>query len=311
MKKIKEKIIEILKNGEITQRELRENIGISKSYISEILNSMEKEGLIKRRRISERTVMVDLNRNLYMNVGILKSSEYAAVLLTAKDINEFNVKVLVYNNSLEELKDLLIEKIDIAFAPVATGLIFHLIDENIVVLNGCARGGSGIIYTEKDGAIGSTLLSTMDIISRKFSKSTKIRYFSSPEEMKDSYLRDELKGISIWEPYFSLINRGKKIYMEKNMLCCGLLTLSKKIDNKIKIFQKRFIENSMDLRNGKRKEEASLLISKTLGIDYDIILKSLESYIFDTEITFSDIENIMNSFEINAKNDTIKKFLLI
>ncbi|MEM3067877.1 MAG: hypothetical protein QXX91_04440, partial [Thermoplasmata archaeon] len=78
-----------------------------------------------------------------------------------------------------------------------------------------------------------------------------------------------------------------------------------------KIFQKRFIENSMDLRNGKRKEEASLLISKTLGIDYDIILKSLESYIFDTEITFSDIENIMNSFEINAKNDTIKKFLLI
>ncbi|MVT14715.1 MAG: winged helix-turn-helix transcriptional regulator [Euryarchaeota archaeon] len=308
---IKNKIIEILFQGEITQRELRERLGISKSYLSEILKSMEDKGTIIRKKITKRTIVVGLNKKKFLRIGILKASEYAAVFLSSKEIKEFSVHIIIYNNSLEEMRDLLTEKIDIAFAPAITGLIFHMVDNDVVMISACSRGGSGVIYRdERIDYLGSTFLSTMDIISRQFSdKKVRIKYFSSPEEILNSYYRGDVQAISIWEPYFSIVEEGKKIQFSKDIICCGLITLKKNIDERILKFNEVFNYESNNLREGKNREEASKMISQRLNIDYEIILKSLDSYIFETKIDEEDIKKITNIIGMNLNEEVILRFI--
>ncbi|MGB9814321.1 MAG: winged helix-turn-helix transcriptional regulator [Thermoplasmata archaeon] len=310
MKEISDKIIKILYEGELTQRELRNRLNISKSYLSEILKAMENDGYIQRKMVSKRTIIVGLNRKKFLRIGILKASEYAAVFLTAKDIDYLKIDINIYNNSLEEMKDLLTERIDIAFAPAITGLIFHLVDNSVIMISACSRGGSGIIYKENVEYMGSTLLSTMDLKSRIFSGgNVKIRYFSSPEEIIDSYLSGKIQAMAIWEPYFTMVNRGEKIQLAKDLICCGLITLNKNLDERIIKFNEKFKKNSEELRLGRRREEASILISERLNIPFDVILKSLESYEFETDVNDEDIHKLTETLGINLNQSMMNSFI--
>lgn len=309
---IKRKIMDVLQNGEMTQRELREKVGISKSYLSEILKKMEIDGIVYRKMVSKRTVLVGIDRKKFLNVGILKASEYAAVFLASKDMDHTLVNIQIYNNSLEEMKDLLTGKIDIAFAPAITGIIFHLVDREIVMLSACSRGGSGVIYTSRDGEIGSTLLSTMDIITRIFSGgNARIRYFSSPEEIVESYYRGDVQAISIWEPYFTLVNKGEKIMMSREIICCGLITLRRNIDERIMNFLHIFVNDSAQLMEGKRRVEASNLISERLNVDKETIMKSLANYDFNTKVSPEDLSKLTDVIGLKIDKITLYNFLNI
>ncbi len=310
MNRLERKIIKVLESGNKTQTQLRKELNISKSYLSEILNKMEGDGYLKKEKISERTVLVSINKEKILNIGILKATEYAAVFLSQKDLNALVINIFSYNNALEEMRALITEKIDIAFAPIITGFIFHLMDHRIVLLSACAKGGSGIVYHKKDGILGSTMLSTMDFQSRKYLKDFKsIKYFLSPEEMIRSYNSNQIQAISIWEPFFSALKKERKIFHGKDNFCCGFLVLKDKINRSVLEFYKKFIKNTSEIRNGLRIDEAAILMSKFFKLDKNLIKESMKSYDFTNEIDPDEILYILKNFGIIIDKENVQDFI--
>ncbi|MGC9193357.1 MAG: ArsR family transcriptional regulator [Thermoplasmata archaeon] len=308
----KDEIMDILAKNESTQRELWQALKISRSYLSELLKDMEKEGLISKKKVSERTVIVGINRTKTIRVGVLKASEYAAVYLTAHDLGNLNIEITLYNNGLEELTALETGKIDIAFAPIISGFMLHIIDDHLVVAAACARGGSGIAYHKKNGDIGSTMFSTMDLKSRIYADFNvdKIRYFDSPEDLIKNFQDKKLNAIAIWEPYFSMLNSKNKKIIGADKICCGAMILKDSINRSIRQFLNRFIENSALLNTGKRRDLAAKLMHEKLEIDANIILESMKNYNFDTSITEKDLTNIINNFGIKVPKIKYSDFIL-
>lgn len=308
----KDEILDLLAKHELTQRELWQIMGISRSYLSELLRILEKEGLISRKKVSERTVIVSINRKKILRVGILKSSEYAAVYLTAHDLTTLNIELVLYNNGLEELMALETGKIDVAFAPIVSGFMLHIIDEHLVVAAACARGGSGIVYHRNKGAIGSTMFSTMDLKSRIYSDFNveKIKYFDSPEDLIENFKLEKVNAIAIWEPYFTLLNCKNKKVIEEDKICCGAMILRESINKDIEEFLIKFNENSACLRAEKRWELAVDLMRKNLKVDRQILLESLKNYKFDTSITKSDLIDTIKNFDIKVPQIKYSNFIL-
>jgi predicted transcriptional regulator len=308
----KDEILDHLSKHELTQRELWEVMGISRSYLSELLRTLEKEGSITRKKVSERTVIVSISRKKILRVGILKSSEYAAVYLTAHDLKSLNIELKLYNNGLEELTALETRKIDIAFAPIISGFMLHIVDEHLVVLTACARGGSGIVYHRNKGTIGSTMFSTMDLKSRIYSDFNveKIRYFDSPEELIENFENEKINAIAIWEPYFSMLSYKNKKIIEKDKICCGAMMLREAINSDIERFFKKFNENSVYLGAKRRWKLAAELMQKKLKVDYRLLLQSLKNYKFDTSITESDLLDTLKNFDIKVPKIKYSNFIL-
>ncbi len=308
MKEIESKIIDALEDKPLTQRELRDLIGISKSYLSEKLREMEINGLIKRKEISKRTILVSLNHDKILKIGVLKASEYAAVFLTAKELNDYYVKIKIYDNGIQELRDLLLKKIDVAFAPVVTGFIIHLIDKRIRLISFCAKGGSGIVHKGKISKIGSTLFSTMDLNTRIYLNFDvrNIKYFDSPEELMDAYRKKAVDAITIWEPYLSSVE-GEKIIVGRENVCCGALIID--FNKKIKEFIEKYIENTDSLRNGEKIDKAVKATSQYLNFDERIIAESLKSYNFVWEVDKGEIKKNLENMKIFVPDDLVDSYI--
>ncbi len=307
----KDEIMDILAKNESTQRELWQALKISRSYLSELLKDLEKDGLISRKKVSERTVIVSINRTKTIRVGVLKASEYAAVYLTAHDLTDLHIELLLYNNGLEELTALETGKIDIAFAPVVSGFMLHIVDEHLVITSACARGGSGIVYHKQSGDIGSTMFSTMDLKSRIYSgyHVEKIKYFDSPEEMISNFKNNKINALAIWEPYYSMLKGKNKKIVESDKICCGALMLRDSIDEHTKLFLNKFRENSQLLNDGKRWNEAAKLMQQNLKVSIKIILKSLKNYNFETGIYEKDIREAIENFGIKVPEQKYSDFI--
>ncbi len=308
---LEEKILNILENErEITQTELRRKLNISRSYISEILSGMESKKYIIREKISERTVIIKINNEKYLRIGILKSSEYAAVVLAANDMSDYITKIKIYDNALQEMEDFIRGNIDIALAPIITGFIFHMMDERIILLSSCAKGGSGIIYSKKHGPTGSTMLSTMDFQSKLQGKELEpIIYFESPESMVSSLKNNSVNAIMIWEPFITLLHDEYKTEMNEKEYCCSIISFKNQLTKKHYDFLKSFKKSTEELADGKRWDEASKLLSKLLNIDENIIRDSFKSYIFEWKIELSDVERIIKNFGIETHQHKIKNFI--
>lgn len=307
----KEEILKLLSKRELTQRELWQIMGISRSYLSELLEYLEAEGAIYRKKVSERTVIVRIRKENRLRVGILKATEYAAVYLTAHDLSDLHIELLLYNNGMEELTALETGKIDIAFAPIVSGFMLHIVDEHLVVVSACARGGSGIVYHKQSGDIGSTMFSTMDLKSRIYSgyHVEKIRYFDSPEEMISNFRDNKINALAIWEPYYSMLKGKNKKILEPGKICCGALLLRDSINEHAKLFLDRFKENSRLLKEGKRWTEAAELMRKKLKVSKKIILESLKNYNFDTMVSEKDIRDAIDNFGIKVPEKKYTDFI--
>ncbi len=307
MKEIESRIIDALEEKPLTQRELRDLMCISKSYLSEKLKEMEKNGLIKKKEISKRTILVSLNYEKILKIGVLKASEYAAVFLTGEELKNYFVKIKLYDNGIQELRDLLLNKIDVAFAPVVTGFITHLIDKRIKLISFCAKGGSGIVHSGKINKIGSTLLSTMDLNTRIYLKFDvkNIRYFDSPEELMDAYRKKTVDAITIWEPYLSSIE-GEKEIVGKDNVCCGALILD--FNKKVEDFLNTYIKNTDALMKGEKIKDAVKATSLYLKFDEKIVEKSLKNYEFVWKIDKNEIKKNLENMKIIVPQDLIDSY---
>ncbi|MGC8655251.1 MAG: MarR family transcriptional regulator [Thermoplasmata archaeon] len=301
---VKEKILDLLYGGKITQRELCSRIGLSRSRVSEILGEMERDRLITRERVSDRTVIVSLNEENLLRIGILRSSEYAPVVLALENMPRhilWNIKV--YDNSLEALKDLIIGGLDIVASPVISAFFFNLIDENVKPVAGIASGGSGMLKRNDKGVLGTTPLSKMERESRD-RKNYKLTYFNNIESLIRSYSEGKIDAASVWEPYLTKYGGEKKAPEE---ICCSLITYRNKWKS-LEKFLEEYKNAVCSMEDQARRKEASLLLSKIIGEDYNLILKSLDSYKFSISIDKEDVRRQINAMGI-PESGKIDEFL--
>ncbi|MEM2056346.1 MAG: helix-turn-helix domain-containing protein [Thermoplasmatales archaeon] len=293
---MRDKVIELLFSGEKTQREITSLLRASRSRVSELLNQLEKRGFVSRKRVGGRTVVVSLNTERTLRVGILKSSEYFHVLAAARSLEkEFLVRIKVYDNSLEALKSLLVGEEDLVTSPLVSGFFFHMIDSNVKPIAAVAKGGSGIISRRESGLIGTTPLSSMDRESMRVKSYTRT-YFKSVEEILKAYRDGQIDAASIWEPFLSM--NGGSLYRSDSVCCCVFTTKTTKA---VTTFKKKYlmsIEKGTDCR--KRKEICNSLAS-ILGVEFADVERSLSSYEFTSTVDRNDATRQISEFGFSVE----------
>lgn len=297
-KELRERIIEFLLSGEKTQTEIRKYFNLSRSRTSEFLSELEDEGIIKKRKISERTIEVSLNRENNIILGILPSSEYT-YLIQALEAEKIRYIIKIFNNSLEGFKELILGHIDLLASPLISGYIFYLSDRRIKPIMGIAKGGGGVIKKRSKGTLGSTPFSKMDRISRN-EKDYNVVYYRSVGELRNALREDRVDAISIWEPYLYL-EGGKPSF--KDELCCALFSLSStEITKRIKERYCTIVKSHEKPVDGINK------ISNLLNVDINVIEETLKSYEFTCEIDLKDLQNQLSAMGIGI-SDNLGDFL--
>lgn len=279
----------------VLQSEIHQKLGLSKSTVSEILSWLENGKEIVRKKVSGRSYRVWLSKYSpgpvegLVRVGILKSSEYPKVVAAAEKVDAI---IRVYDSSIELTKDLVHGHVDIAASPFVTQAFFGVLMKTIKIVRKIALNGSGVIFSnDRSEWWACSEFSTMERNLRKYMEikgsGGMIRFFKSPEDMINSL--NELRGIAIWEPYFTMMEDCKKESFNEvlgDYLCCTLAvnTTFSEVNYDLK---ERFLREFDRAKVGGREAE---LLSEVIGFSADIIKKSFESYIFDPEQSLSDAD---------------------
>ncbi len=289
---LREKVLELLFEEEITQKELTSRLRASRSRMSEVLKSLERQKLITRKRVSERTVLVSINHETTLRIGILRSSEYFHVVSTLRKLEKsIPYRIRVYENSLEALKELMTGSEDMVASPLISGYFFNLIDRSIRPVAGVASGGSGLIKRKEHGTIGTTPLSKMDKESREFGGFEQV-YYKSVGEIIRAYKKREIDAAQIWEPFLS-INEGMP-GASKGLCCC--LFVRGKTGGSIASFVEEYLRDVRDGPSPETRREIGGALSKLIGVKAKDVLDSIGSYRFTTTVSKSDLENQIASF---------------
>ncbi len=282
----------------VLQSEIHEKLGLSKSTVSEILSWLEVEKEVVRKKVSGRSYRVWLSKYSpepvegLLRVGILKASEYPKVVAAADKVGAI---LRVYDSSIDLTKDLVHGHVDMAASPFVTQAFFGVLMKTIKIIRKVAMNGSGIVFSESESKWwGCSEFSTMERNLRRYmevkSLEGNIRYFKSPESMINSL--DELRGIAIWEPYFTMIEGRKEPFNEVlgNFTCCTL-AVNLAFSEINPDLMEEFLNEFDRAKAGKKEAE---MLSELIGFPADIIRKSFESYIFYLEqsLTKKELEDL-------------------
>jgi predicted transcriptional regulator len=283
----RDRILSILKErGSLPQTELVKISGMSKSRVSEILNELEKEGIIFRKQLVGKNLIVSLNETKFLRLGIINAAEYPFIIPFIKKLREkgIEVEVKIYDNGLQVTKDLVLGKIDMGFSPVISQIIFSKIFD-IKIIAGGAKGGAGIVGESCN--IGSTVMSSMETWTLAEVKNANIIPFNSPQELVKNFETKKVPAIAIWEPYLSILeSKGHKVthIFEPNHCCTLAIRSSLEDEEKIK----EIYEDSFS-RFLSSKDRWISDYSNLLGKDYNIMKKASERYYFDSYLDLKEV----------------------
>lgn len=319
----RDRIIDILnqrKEEGVLQSELPKLVNLSKSTVSEILSSLEAEGVVVRNKVTRKSYRIWLLEHYpnplenKLRVGILKASEYPAVVIAAKKLNGV---VKVFDNSLELTRALSIGSVDLAASPLITQVLFASLMKNIMVFRVVALNGSGIVMRKSDcKKIGTTELSTMELNLKKVNKNWNFVYFKSPERMIESLRDGEVDGIAIWEPYLTELSGEYEVVKFSEIIgdypCCSLAANLKFVEKNENLFNQFLQEfdiqsKKVDLDNNDTVKAAKEL-SNYIGFNEKLIKESFSSFIFNHSLTNEEILEFVEK-EVLLRRESIKPLL--
>lgn len=282
----KDKIIDILKqHGPLPQSELVKISGISKSRLSEVLSELEKSGIVKRKVIAGKNLLVSLNEKRFLRLGIIRAAEYPFIIPFIKKMKErgIEIEVRIYENGLDVTKALALGKIDLGFSPIVSQLIFSKIFD-IKIIAGGAKGGGGIVGQSCE--IGSTVLSSMEIWTLSEMPNAKIIPYNSPLELVENFEQKKVNAIAIWEPYLTILqSKGYKISHEFDYThCCSLAVREGLEHEEIKKIYEEAFSWFLSSKDRWLSDYANLL-----GQDYSVIKKASARYEFDSYLDLNEI----------------------
>jgi predicted transcriptional regulator len=289
----KDKVISILKEkGSVPQSELGKLSGLSKSRLSEVLSELEKEGLVKRRKVLGKNLEVSLSQDRFLRLGIIRAAEYPFIIPFIKNLENrgYNVTVKIYENGVDLTRDLVEGKLDLGLSPIITQMIFSTIYRNIRIVGGGAKGGGGIIG-KTCNRIASTVMSSMEIWAFSEFKNIEIIPSYSSYQMLDFLEKGIVDGIAIWEPFLSILERkGHKVHRFTPLHCCTLAVRDTMDWERIKnIYEESFswFKSSMDRWISS--------YSNLLNIDYNILKEASKNYEFDYYLDLNEFKNALKN----------------
>lgn len=194
----------------------------------------EEEYLIVGSSYGEDTVALDLNGKIL----VVNSDP----LVFAAEKMERKNRISVYEDARSVTSALAKGKIDVAFSPLITQILYSLTSGSFKIFAGRARGG-GRVVSRKDLSenitFESSQLSTMEINFVFLREqgldpyNVDVQYFKSPKELFNSCLEGRTEAVAIWEPYLSFLESSLKdsstfkfLNDEKSFPCCGFGTKS-------------------------------------------------------------------------------------
>lgn len=149
-----------------------------------------------------------------VRAGILRLSEYLKIVAAEKWMPSSGFIIA----ALSLQKDFVHGHVDIAASPFVTLASFSVLMKTIKIVRKIALNGSGAIFSnDRSEWWACSEFSTMERNLRKYMEikgsGGMIRFFKSPEDMINSL--NELRGIVIWEPYFTMMDVARKSLLTK------------------------------------------------------------------------------------------------
>ena len=306
--------------------------GFSKSRVSEILTEMSGLGQIVVRKEAGRSNRVWLPEYFpgkvtgTLRVGMLPSVEYLYHLAAIRDYcinNRKNLLVKLYQKSADILENLISGTLDLVFSPLVSFLI-HPDNSDLRIVSEVASGGSSIFEnpTCSNNRIMSSEFSSMAILTKSFQRISgqlEVLASGSPASSISSFLNGDIRYIAIWEPFATLLRKSsmaKEVFKFSDAMdslpCCCLGTTSERL--KESSFEIQEILGIIKKYVEKRKAEASIhenikYFSSLLGVEENIVAKSLTEYAFRAGINESVISELLEKLGISVSGVTIEKMI--
>lgn len=316
------KIIELLEKvgpQGIAQSEIYKILGLSKSWVSELLSSMERRGIITRSKGPGKTLIVRLSRygdpsiSRTLTIGLVPSVEYLSLPLLMKKAREWGylVEPSIKRSVLEVAVSFIRGGYHLAYLPIYMLPLLKALGIGFKVIGSVALGGASIIGRDflNIRSIFSSMLSTMEILSVAYIRATRsitshsehrIRYYRDPDSVIESLARGG-EGIAMtWEPYSSIAEiRGLKKIPASDILgeyhCCVLIArddIPSEIMSKIR---RAHISSIEELPH--HIDSLLYSFSELIGIPRTIIKKGYREYIFTHQIDANVLRNITRNAE--------------
>ncbi|MDT7890082.1 MAG: MarR family transcriptional regulator [Desulfurococcales archaeon] len=332
------KIIEILEKAGprgVAQSDIQRILGLSRSWVSEILSSMEKKGIIVRSKGPGKTLVVKLSRygdpsvSKVLTVGLVPSVEYLPLLLFIKKVREwgYHVEPSIRKSVLEVAVSFIRGEYHLAYLPIYIMPLLKTLGMGFRLIGSVALGGASLVGRQLSNveSIFSSMLSTMEILSIAYMRSmksseshlgpgTSIRYYRDPDSVIETLVRGGSYWAMIWEPYSSIAEiKGLKKFPVLEHLgeyhCCVLIARESIASEILLRVKKAHIESIEEI--SKHIDTLSQGFSDLIGFPQSIVKKGYREYIFTHQINTSALRNIAKSaegFMINADllEETVK-----
>lgn len=320
---LKLKLLELLSSSPdgIPQPHLAKALGISKSYLSQLLKDLERQGIVYRVRLGNIYVVkralpkdtADMAGRT-LRLGIVWSSEYLFLGHFAKMLRDregYELKIYVHPNAIQAVLALINGKVDGVLSPLITQIYGYIISKGFVIAGGGGRGG-GYVY-EIPGSTADTVisseLSTMDFcrfiaMKRRYIDSTSTRYFTSAEEAIALVRRRSARYTVVWHPINLSIELlgGRKLFccldFEEIHYCCTL-ALSKSLGVEVIDRVSRVYREAIEAFN-KDRERFIEWYSALVGIDLPMVKKALTEYEYDPELDVKKFSRVLEVLGVDV-----------
>lgn len=306
------RVLESVREDGILQSMLCKLTGFSKSTISYVLSKLSETGAItKVKRGKEYTIWLTKyapSKDVkIVRVGFIKALEYAYLIPFSKLLKDrgYLLKFKMYEEGLSVLNDLIQGRLDLAIAPLITQILRSVsVKGGIKIVAVAGRGGSSLVVSGGvkkvsdliDRRVGTTPLSTMELNVASLALSEGIDledieliHSTSASQMVNMLKRDEVKAVSLWEPYPTILEevgyRRLVRYRDyfSDFPCC-VLSCRVCNDEVLKLFRMSF-----EIFN-KKKEEYARAFLKLIGFPERLVERSIRDLSFSPELEKNEVK---------------------
>ncbi|MEM4831934.1 MAG: MarR family transcriptional regulator [Thermosphaera sp.] len=324
---IRDKLLKMLESygrSGVSQGELVEESGYSKSWVSEVLKELESRGLIARVPGPGKTKRVVLTKYLdpsvgkTIRIGLVRASEYLYLPSFLSHLKSFGyeVELVLYGNVSDATAALARGEVHLTISPIYTQAVYRALGAPIKTFHGGALGGASLVYRRLGGRVLSSRASTMEIAALAIHKAAgyevpELHYYKTPEEGVRVFKQGGADAIAIWEPYASeLEGRGYKrarlVDLIGDYYCC---TLSKheNLSSEVSEHVRESWEKALaEARAGKIRRGSLQMI----GIESSAVEKAAREYNYVEEIRWDYIKKALSYTAGFLLNQTTVRELL-
>jgi predicted transcriptional regulator len=318
------KLLERYGRDGVSQGELVEVTGYSKSWISELLKELEERGVIARVPGPGKTKRVVLSKYLdpslgkVVRLGLVRASEYLFLqnFISRLRSHGYEVELVIFGSVSEATAALARAEVHLAIAPIYTQAVFRALGAPIRAYPGGAIGGASLVYRDLEGPILSSRASTMEVATVVLSKflgtePSKLGYYRVPEEGVEALIHGRTSALTIWEPYAThLESLGFRRIRLSDFIgkyyCCTLArheNLSHRASDDVK---ESWTEALAEARKSRLVGEPLSI----LGMDRSAAERALKEYEYLEHIEWEYIKNVLDYASGFLLNISLVKELL-